>query len=150
MRKVPAAIRRWHFSRCMRREEERPYGPVPTPSQRQPCSVRYMGSGQINIDVFEQIVHHKIVITLIIVMIQSLVFVKIHCGHLRKIQIAFIVPFYQLFVGSHRSGTCSKSQNAIRFGDDLSGNNICSFSAHVIIIFGYDKSHVKTLLLSLI
>ena len=84
---------------------------------------------------------HKIIITLIIFLSKTLVFIQINRCYSGKIQVAFVVPIHQLGICPDRRGTRSKPQHAVRFHNNLGGDNICRLSAHVIVVFCFDNFH---------
>ena len=104
-------------------------------------SVRKMGSFLINIYMFEKIVIHKIIVALVIISGQPLVFIQINRSNLGEVQIPFIIPFHKLLIGPDRRGTGSKPQYTIRLDNNLCGNNICRFPAHVHIILSFNNFH---------
>ena len=63
-------------------------------------SIRNVGAGQIDIYMLEQIVVHEIVVALVIISIQSFIFIQVNSRNAGEIQIALIVPLNQLFVGA--------------------------------------------------
>ena len=97
-------------------------------------TVRYEGSGLVDIDVIEEICIHKITIALIVVPGKTSVFVQVHRSYSGKVQIPFVIPFDQLFVGADWCGTGGKTQYTVRLHNHLSCNYICRFAAHRSII----------------
>ena len=50
----------------------------------------------------KEIIIHKIIVTLIVILCKSLVLVQVYCLYIGEIQIALVVPFDQLLVGTDR------------------------------------------------
>jgi hypothetical protein len=71
----------------------------------------------------------------------DLVFIQINRSNLGEVQIPFIIPFHKLLIGPDRRGTGSKPQYTIRLDNNLCGNNICRFPAHVHIILSFNNFH---------
>ena len=58
------------------------------------------GVSQINIYMLKEILVHKISVTLLIFAVQTYIFVKINRGDIAKINVAYFIPFYKLFIGA--------------------------------------------------
>ena len=93
----------------------------------------------------KQIVVHKVVVALVIVPGKSLVLVQIYGFYLGEIQIAFVAPLDQLFVGTDGRRAGCQSQHAVRFHDHLCRNDIGCLSAHGVIVFYLVHPHNKYL-----
>lgn len=65
-------------------------------------SVRQIRLVLIDIYLAEEIIIHKIIIALVVFSWKSLVLVQVYRRYLRKIQIPFFVPLYQLLISTDR------------------------------------------------
>ena len=65
-------------------------------------AIRDMSVCRIDIYVRKQVIIHKIIITLVVVMCQSTVFIQIDGSNLRKIKVPFFIPVYQCFISTYR------------------------------------------------
>ena len=90
----------------------------------------------------EQIVMHEVVIALLVLFGQALVLIQVYTSYVGEIVVAIFIACYQIFVSADRCGTGCQTQYAVRLVDDQCTNIVCSFSAHIVIIFGFDNSHI--------
>src|SRR5699024_5686593 len=104
-------------------------------------AVRKKGFFGTDIYMGEKVFSHVVGIALGIFSIQSFVFVQVDRSNLGKIQISFLIVADQLFVDSYRTGACSKSQHTVRLLCHNRKNNVCCFSAYLIVISGFDNPH---------
>ena len=106
------------------------------------CAIRQMGVCRINIYMRKQIVMHEVVIALLVLLGQALVLIQVYTSYVGEIVVAIFIACYQIFVSADRCGTGCQTQYAVRLVDDQCTNIVCSFSAHIVIIFGFDNSHI--------
>ena len=75
---------------------------------------------QIDIDVIEEVLAHKVVIALGIVVRKTTILVQVIGADLGKVNVALLVPSSELFVSANRGGAGGKTQHAIGLEDNLS------------------------------
>ena len=92
----------------------------------------------VDVDMVEQIGVHEITVALIILRGESFVLVQIYAGYTCEVEIAFVVPLDELFVGADRRRTCCKTKYCVWFHNHLCGDDVCCFSAHIMIIFCFN------------
>ena len=101
-------------------------------------SVRNEGALFVDVDMIEQVCVHEVTIALIILRGESFVLVQVYAGDVCEIEVAFVVPLNQLFVSADRGRSGCKAEHCVRFHDHLRGDDVCCFSAHIIIIFCFN------------
>ena len=104
-------------------------------------SIRHKGLVFIDVYMVKQIFIHKVSVTLLIIPGNPFILIQIYSRHLRKIQISLFVPFHQLCIHSHRSGTGCKTQHCIWLHNDLCRHDIGCLSAYILIIFSFVNNH---------
>ena len=93
----------------------------------------------------EQVVVHKIAITLGMVRGQTQIFIQIKGCNLGKIQIALLVLFDQILIGADGCGTGSQTKDTIGLQNHLCGDDIGSLAAQFFIAGNVDDIHKKDL-----
>ena len=96
----------------------------------------------VNIYSGEQMMFHKIVITLVIIRGQSDILIQVYTGYLGKIQITLLIPLYQLIVSTDRGRSGCQTQYAIGFHNNLCRNQIRCTTTYCLIVFLSVNSHV--------
>ena len=108
------------------------------------CAIRQEGTAAVDIDLAEQVLIHEIVVALIIVSGQPLVLIQVHGRHLREIQISLIIPLDQLLVCTDRSRSGRQSKHTVWLHNHLCRNDICCFSAQIVVIFCFYDFHIQS------
>ena len=89
---------------------------------------------------------HEVVVALVVGVIQTSVFVKIDRCSLGEVYLAVLAPLSQAVIDADGGGAGSQSQNAVRFRDNLSCQNVRCHLAHFFVILYCNDIHTNSLL----
>ena len=106
-------------------------------------AVRQVGLGRVDIHLAEQVLIHEIPVALGMLLGQAAVLVQIDGGHLRKIDVALVVPVHQLCIRAHGGAAGRQTQHAVGLHNDLCRNDIGCLAGHIRIIFCTNDLHYK-------
>ena len=101
---------------------------------------------QIDIDVIEEVLAHKVVIALGIIVRKTTILVQVIGADLGKVDVALLVPSSELFVSANRGGAGGKTQHAIGLEDNLGRNDISGLAAHILVVFSFNDFHYASFL----
>ena len=105
-----------------------------------------MRVGEIDVDVVEQVVTHEEVIALRVIMVEAAVLVQVVGADLGEIAVPVLAGLNEVLVGADGRGAGGEAEHAVRLQDDLSGDDVRRFAAHVLVILGVNDLHGASLL----
>ena len=109
-------------------------------------TVGHMRVVQIDVDVIEEVLTHKVVIALGIVMRKATILVQVVGADLGKVDVTLLVPSSKLLVGTNRSRAGGKAQHAIGLEDNLGRDDIGGLTAHILVVFSFNDLHYASFL----
>ena len=108
---------------------------------------RHMDGFGADVDQVKQVAVHEGPVAFGMLAGQTAVFVQVDGVYFRKIKVALVVPFNQLFVGANGGAAGCQAQHAVGLHDDLCRDDIGRFAGHIIIIFCTNNFHGEHLLI---
>ena len=110
-------------------------------------AVGHMGVGDVDVHAIVEILAHEIVIALRVIVRKPAILIEVIGAYLGEIDVALLAPISELIVCPHGRRAGSKAEHAVGLQDDLSRDDICRLTAHIVVIFGFDDFHNASLLL---
>ena len=101
---------------------------------------------QIDIDVIEEVLAHKVVIALGIVVRKTTILIQVIGADLGEVNVTLLVPSSELLVGANRGGAGGKTQHAIGLEDNLGRDDISGLAAHILVVFSFNDFHYASFL----
>ena len=95
----------------------------------------------VEVDLFEEILMHEIMVALIVRRGESDIFVKVKRGDLGEIQPFVPLHADQFLIKAERRAAGRKSEYHVGFLPQTVGNEPCGFLAHCVIILFHDDKH---------
>ena len=86
-------------------------------------AIRNMSILNINIYTLKKMLIHEITVALVILSIQSYIFIQIDRSYMGEIKDSILVHGYQMVIGANRGRTGCKTKKTIRFGQNSTGDN---------------------------
>ena len=109
-------------------------------------AIGHMRVVQVDVDVIEEVLTHKVVIALGIVVRKAAILVQVVGADLGKVDVALLVPSSELLVGANRGGAGGKTQHAIGLEDNLGRDDIGGLAAHILVVFSFNDLHYASFL----
>ena len=104
-------------------------------------AVRQVDLCRVDVHLVEQVAVHEAPVAFRVLLGQAAVLVQIDGGHLRKIDVALVVPVHQLCIRAHRGAAGRQTQHTVRFHDDLRGDDVCRLAGHILVVFCTNDLH---------
>ena len=101
---------------------------------------------QIDVDVIKEVLTHKVVIALGIVMRKAAILVQVVGADLGKVNVALLIPGGKLLVSADRGGAGGKAQHTIGLEDNLRRDDIGGLTAHILVVFSFNDLHYASFL----
>ena len=109
-------------------------------------TVGHMRVVQVDVDVIEEVLTHKVVIALGIVVRKAAILVQVVGADLGKVDVALLVPSSELLVGTDRGRAGGKAQHTVGLEDNLRRDNIGGLAAHILVVFSFNDLHYASFL----
>ena len=77
---------------------------------------------------------------------EALVLIQVHGTDLGEIQVTLLIPLDQLLVGADGAAAGGKPQHGVGLQNNLSGNDVGSLTADIMVVFSTDNTHMNDLL----
>ena len=106
-------------------------------------AVRQVDLGRVDVHLIEQILVHEAPVAFRVLLGQAAVLVQIDGGHLRKIDVALVVPVHQLCIRANGGAAGRQTQHAVGLHNDLCRNDIGCLAGHIRIILCTNDLHHK-------
>ena len=106
-------------------------------------AVRQVDLCRVDVHLVEQVAVHEAPVAFRVLLGQAAVLVQIDGGHLRKIDVALVVPVHQLCIRAHGGAAGRQTQHAVGLHNDLCRNDIGCLAGHIRIILCTNDLHHK-------
>ena len=108
-------------------------------------TVGNVGARNINIDVIEKMLVHKIAVALIVIGSNRIILVEVECGNVGEIYLTHLIHFNKLIVKTDWRRTGCKSKYTVGLKCHLACHKLCGTQGHLIIIITNYYSHFGSL-----
>ena len=109
-------------------------------------AIGHMRVVQVDVNVIEEVLTHKVVVALRIVVRKATILVEVVGADLGKVDVTLLVPSGELLVGANRGGAGGKTQHAIGLEDNLGRDDIGGLAAHILVVFSFNDLHYASFL----
>ena len=109
-------------------------------------TIGHMRVVQVDVNVIEEVLTHKVVVALGIVVRKATILVEVVGADLGKVDVTLLVPCGELLVGANRGGAGGKTQHAIGLEDNLGRDDIGGLAAHILVVFSFNDLHYASFL----
>ena len=97
----------------------------------------------VDIDVVEKVVLHKVTVALVVSSRQSTIFVEIERLRVSKADLARIARAHELGIQANRGRACREAKDAVRLRLQLLRDHVRRGNTHLLIVFGNHYVHVS-------